>query len=251
MALIKIDRQDYPRLCEEFKHGKTHRELALEFGISRERVRQILELNGLSGKDGGVHAKSKRKEEMKEVCHIQKYGCTAKQLESLSCHYSRKSKSPLHAFLLQRKNALRRRIEWKLLFWEWWEIWTKSGKWELRGRGENHYCMCRKEDKGAYEKSNVYIDTVTHNSSLGRTLSCERGTKKTFMYRLITSAGGPKAVSLKIDVSSAYLSQLAVTGKIPATWLSNGKAEQIAELTCGVFTFEQICQARNISEKAA
>ncbi|MRT13677.1 hypothetical protein GJV07_15455 [Enterobacteriaceae bacterium RIT711] len=249
MTPIKIHKQDYPRLCEQFKLGKTHCELAALFGISRERARQILEENGLSGKDGGVSVKAKEKEALKVKKHIKKYGCTPDQLNSLSCHYSQKSKSPLHAFLHQRTNARRRGVEWKLLFWEWWEIWCESGKWERRGRGAGHFCMCRKGDEGAYEKSNVYIDTVVHNSTLGRTLGFERDTKKTFMYRVLTAAGGPALVSREIGVASSYLSQLALLGDIPRVWLTNGKAKKLAELTCGAFTFEQICEAKNLEEE--
>jgi hypothetical protein len=245
MALIKIDRQDYPRLCEQFRQGKTLCELAENFGISRERARQILGENGLSGKDGGVSVRAKKKEAIRVKNHIIKYGCTPEQLSSLSCHHSKKSKSPLHAFIYQRNHARRRGVEWKLLFWEWWEIWCASGKWEKRGRGAGHFCMCRKGDEGAYEKSNVYIDTVVHNSTLGRTLSFERGTKKTFMYLLLTAAGGPAFVSKEIGVAGSYLSQLALLNNIPRAWLRNGKAEKIAELTNGAFTFDQICREKN------
>jgi len=73
-------------------------------------------------------------------------------------------KTPKGVFGVQRANAKRRGIEWKLTFEEWWEIWEKSGKWEQRGRHAEQYCMGRRWDTGAYEKGNVAIVTSSWNS---------------------------------------------------------------------------------------
>lgn len=42
-------------------------------------------------------------------------------------------------------------------------MWLTSGKWELRGRGQNLYCMCRYGDEGPYSYRNCFIDTNANN----------------------------------------------------------------------------------------
>jgi len=82
--------------------------------------------------------------------------------------YSKKLRSsPYGAYLQQKSNASSRGIEFKLSFEKWLEIWTDSGKFELRGRGIGFYCMCRIGDKGAYEEGNVFIDLCTTNTYAG------------------------------------------------------------------------------------
>ncbi|HEN3551579.1 TPA: hypothetical protein U5E08_003949 [Yersinia enterocolitica] len=246
MSSIKIDRNLYPKIISDFLSGNTLQEISQPLGVSRERIRQILEENGLTGKDGGVAAKVAKRIEAKEKLDIQKYGCTKEQIKQIQHGYQSKTRTPFHLFKSQRSNARVRGVEWNLLFWDWWMIWKESGHWERRGRGIGHYCMCRKEDLGAYEKGNVYIDLSPNNSVLGRVLGFERGTKQSFVYRLIKAAGGPAAVSREISVDKNYMSQLINRNEIPHSWLSNSKAQKLADLTAGSFTYEQI-----LEEKAA
>ena len=71
------------------------------------------------------------------------------------------------------------RILMKLSFEEWLDIWEKSGKWDLRGRGKGKYCMSRKNDIGHYEIGNVEIKLFTSNSSEGvRRVFTEEENKK-------------------------------------------------------------------------
>ena len=58
-------------------------------------------------------------------------------------------------------------IEFKLTFAEWFDIWTNSGKWHLRGRGKGKYVMSRKDDLGHYAVDNVKIILSTENNSHG------------------------------------------------------------------------------------
>ncbi|WP_447881015.1 hypothetical protein [Serratia fonticola] len=240
MSLAKVDKQDHPKICTEYQSGKVLRELSFKFGVSMERIRQILKENGVSSKEGGASARMAKRKAAIQKKHIKKYGCTREQLEEIGCHHSKKAKSPLHAFLAQRRHASSRGVEWKLSFWDWWLIWQNSGKWESRGRGEDGFCMCRKGDEGAYEKGNVYIASAVHNSVLGKTLSLERGIKNTFLHKLINAAGGPAYVSSVICVNKNYLSQLVLRNEIPKVWLSNGKAKKLAELTAGSISYEKI-----------
>lgn len=72
-------------------------------------------------------------------------------------------KSPRGRYRKQKEHSVRRGVEFKLSFEEWWKIWEDSGKYFFRGVGKGKYCMCRNKDTGAYEVGNVYIDSTTNN----------------------------------------------------------------------------------------
>ncbi|MNL17341.1 hypothetical protein D3C87_1384300 [compost metagenome] len=62
-------------------------------------------------------------------------------------------------FKAHKESAKQRGIEFKLTFDEWWVLWKPHWKDKLQGE----LCMCRNEDKGAYELGNVRIDTWANN----------------------------------------------------------------------------------------
>lgn len=160
-----------------FQAGKTLAEIGELYGVSRERVRQILnKYHGITADDGGQHFKAKVKNAQlrarQDAKYLEKYGYTFAEMRAVrrqnrammdsGIGYSR---TPLGAFQSQRQNAKSRDIEWSLSFRAWWEIWQASGKWADRGRGRG-YMMCRFADQGAYEVGNVYIATGVHNGSV-------------------------------------------------------------------------------------
>lgn len=63
-------------------------------------------------------------------------------------------------FCAQKGSSKQRGIPFRLTFDEWLEIWSESG--HLKDRGL--YCMSRKNDEGAYEVGNVFIQTIANNS---------------------------------------------------------------------------------------
>lgn len=56
-------------------------------------------------------------------------------------------------------------IEMKMTFEEWLKVWLDSGKWELRGKHKDCYCMARHNDLGHYEVGNVSIKTTSENAA--------------------------------------------------------------------------------------
>jgi len=66
-------------------------------------------------------------------------------------------------FSQQRANAKSRGIAWRLTFEQWWAIWDASGKWHMRGKLPEQYCMARYNDKGVYKVGNVEIVTNRTN----------------------------------------------------------------------------------------
>lgn len=158
-----------------FASGKTLHEIGVVFGLTRERVRQIIKKSaGLTGPDGGQSFRTEvlrtQRRAAREAACWAKYGCSRAQLAELR-RIGREAieageppaKSPAQAFFSQKCSSGSRGIEWKLTLWDWWTIWKRSGKWEQRGRERGNYVMCRFGDQGAYEVGNVYIATSSHN----------------------------------------------------------------------------------------
>lgn len=160
-----------------YKAGKTLAEIGGIYGVSRERIRQILSKHaGMDRKDGGktVAAAINRRERKRreEIKYMELYGCSTEQYKAARKAASKArmtkepKKAPLNAFTQQKSGAKRRGIPWNLKFWDWWTVWKESGHWEERGRSADKYVMCRFGDTGGYEVGNVYIATLRHNSTV-------------------------------------------------------------------------------------
>jgi DNA-binding CsgD family transcriptional regulator len=166
------------RMAKLYRAGKTLEEIGQLEGITRERVRQILaKMDGHSSEFGGVSVRtllaSKEKtiarKENKNKKTMDVYGCSIDEfikiqgdnvpvtlVASPACYYRR-----------QKNAADFRGIPWKFTFTEWWGVWQKSGKWQLRGRGKDKYCMSRIGDAGEYSSKNVVIKTNLENIQEG------------------------------------------------------------------------------------
>ncbi len=155
-----MDKRRNNYIIYSYSRGKTLQELGDEFGLTRERVRQIIARFGKI--EGGVTIRSRRKvaldEAKRDVHCLEKRGCTWKQYVAL-----RAMRRPTRAFSQQRRNASDRGIRWELTLWEWWCIWKESGHWEERGRDGGAYVMCRFGDVGPYAVDNIYIATSNQN----------------------------------------------------------------------------------------
>jgi len=150
------------RMAALYKAGKTLEQIGSEYGITRERVRQIInKYHGLTGKHGGKTklAKDKRKQvcAARDARSMRKWGCPWSQYVLL------RDAGVTHPYNRQRHNSDFRGIAWELTLWQWWTIWQESGHWADRGRGGRGYHMCRKADQGPYSVDNVYIATGTAN----------------------------------------------------------------------------------------
>lgn len=158
--------------------GETLQQIGDAYGVSRERVRQVLSRQyGITARDGGysiIRAEKKQKRRAAQDAKCQaKYGCSYRNYLSVVREERRMMREgagadqlPRRAFGRQRTNAKARGISWELTFWEWWVIWQESGKWSRRGKRADGFCMCRKGDVGPYSKDNVYIATIAENASV-------------------------------------------------------------------------------------
>lgn len=157
-----------------FREGKTLQQIGTQYGVTRQRVQQILRRYGIKRMDGGKSlqkrlARAARLEKKNRMC-LEKHGMTwpaYRRLQMIGKGMmkagARREITPIGAFTQQRQNAATRGIDWKLKLGEWWEIWTLSGKWAMRGKLEGHYVMARKGDEGPYAVGNVEIKTSSDN----------------------------------------------------------------------------------------
>jgi hypothetical protein len=73
---------------------------------------------------------------------------------------TRYRKSPKGRYVADKKNARSRNIDFALTFDEWWELWEKSGKWNLRGNRNGQFRLIRLDPRGSFCKNNVWIAPV-------------------------------------------------------------------------------------------
>ena len=160
---MQVRNQD---MVVQYTEGATLQEIGSYYGITRERVRQIIARAGVTRYDGGIHSRAEAKREAKAIRKDRKsidmYGLTHDEIRAIKDRHGNK---PIKTFRQQQHSAAKRGIHWDLLFSEWWLIWRDSGKWEQRGRGKGEYCMGRHNDCGAYKAGNVKIITVEKNQS--------------------------------------------------------------------------------------
>lgn len=235
-----LTKEQHIKMAEMYRSGKSLAEVGTAFCVTRERVRQILAAMGISKKEGGMAVKvCMRKasaQAARDVEFVKKYGCTEQQFLSVRGSHKESDRAPLYAFIRQRLHARNRGIEWKLNFWQWWNIWDRSGRWSERGRQRDAFVMCRYGDIGAYEEGNVFIGTLYENSREGRALTWDIGGKSGFNLRVFRAAGGRRAVAEALGYHPSYISSLGGLNYFPASWKECGHIKTIARMTAGAYT---------------
>lgn len=155
--------------AELYQSGHTLRQIGDNWGVSYERVRQILKKNfGISRFDSGRYARVQEKHRQRDNAraerHYCRYKCSREAREKLhevgramqKAGY-RRQKWPTHVFIQQRNNMRRQGICWELSLLDWWQIWLDSGHWLDQGRGRGKYRLCRVDTSGAYVLGNVEV----------------------------------------------------------------------------------------------
>lgn len=168
MQPIKIPKADHPELVKRYRAGETLQQIADTYGVSRERVRQLLDRMGVRAQEGGQAYRTKRKKKAnslkRERRFLRKYGMTREQFREVETNVDECGGTPYLRFREQKGSAHTRGIEWNLTFGEWWSLWEASGQWSKRGRGKGRYVMSRPGDTGPYELGNVAIVQSQENN---------------------------------------------------------------------------------------
>lgn len=157
------------QMAARYRSGATLQQIGERYGITRERVRQVMTWHlGITAKDGGAAKRAEMRDAARlarrDARYIAKHGMTFATYWEINNGFDSKHESPAAKFRMQLANANRRGIAWRLTFAEWWRIWQASGKWNERRRGSG-YCMSRYGDRGAYEVGNVCVTKAQENSS--------------------------------------------------------------------------------------
>lgn len=152
-----------------FKAGQTVIQLASEYGVSHQRISQILHKLGVDQKSGG-RAERKRMNiaaaRSKSDAWCERwYGVPRSVANAIKKEHGYKV---LRDYKFQRKNARRRKIKWELTLSTWLGFWLASGVFERRGRGRGKYVMARRGDVGPYSISNIFAHEAIENLHDGR-----------------------------------------------------------------------------------
>lgn len=153
------------KMVEMFRQGVTLEAIGRQFGLTRERVRQIIAGAGVSSAEGGQAQQIRiagkavdRKLLQRQRAQEDKHGVPYELLREL------RACGATTGYQRQRNNAAKRGIGFALTLAEWWAVWQASGKYHLRGRGIGRYCMSRIRDDGPYALGNVHIQSAVENS---------------------------------------------------------------------------------------
>lgn len=154
-------RERNARMAAMYRQGLSLAKIGDEFGLTRERVRQLLKKQGITRFDGGqsksAKAKLGAKQAQRDARYLGKHGvpyATYRQLVAAGA---------TRAYIHQKNSARCRGIAWDLNLAQWWDIWQTSGKWEQRGRGKGKYVMSRIKDEGGYQIGNVHVQLGQDN----------------------------------------------------------------------------------------
>lgn len=159
-----------------FLEGATLNEIGMVYGITRERVRQILVRLGIESFDGGAAVRWEKLKLQKlenEIANcMARYGCTPdeyRELRRLGREMIKngvpRDKTPIGAYRNRMHNCTQYGIPFDLTLWQFWTIWKESGHWNDRGQG--NYGLCRKDTAKGFTIDNVFIREMKRASRWG------------------------------------------------------------------------------------
>jgi DNA invertase Pin-like site-specific DNA recombinase len=176
-----------------FRDGFTLQSIGENFGVSRERIRQILKKRGLVGRDGGAKVRGEKRTkhlalrvaERRAERILRTWGLSIEEYDDIAKQYGSRGqkRSPFNRYSRQQRSARFRKIKWEFTFPEWWKVWQDSGKWLARGVRKENFVMARPGDTGPYRKDNVEIVTASKNIKECREREKTNGTFRGFGVR--------------------------------------------------------------------
>lgn len=151
------------RMAFPYRNGRTHAEVGAEFGVTRERVRQILKKQGITGADGGAHLRAQVRHAAKGPCRSElKYGLPMARIQEL------RRQGFTRAYLQKQKHAAAIAVPFELTLEEFVDLWERSGRWSERGRGASRYGLVMFDPKRGITPENVFVGLNKDAGTLAR-----------------------------------------------------------------------------------
>lgn len=148
-------------MVSRYLSGETLEQIGKHYGVTRERVRQLVARHNVSRFEGGACERRRARDAAKAArrveYYIRRYGMRPEEYEIVP-------KGIRKSYREQERSAAYRGIGWKFNLAEWISVWQKSGVAFNRGRGKDKYCMSRIDDKGPYSVDNVRVVTNAQNN---------------------------------------------------------------------------------------
>lgn len=135
--------QRFNSMVAALKSGKSHAQIAEQFGLSRSRVSEIFkERNVVAAQVStpakqAVKAKAAPAAKAKVPRTMKAWGMSREEYELHTGLHGCSSNpgSPMHKYGAHKSNARRNGLEWQFNFKDWWRMWVESGRWDQRGPG--------------------------------------------------------------------------------------------------------------------
>jgi hypothetical protein len=132
------------KILDQFAKGESMESIGRAFGISRQRIHQII----------NKHATPQDREARSLASRGVGYEAYELEIKGMSI----KARSePILVYWRFSRYVKGRGIPFKITFDLWWQLWQESGKWSQRGASANCYCLARKSKDFGFVPDNVEI----------------------------------------------------------------------------------------------
>lgn len=141
-----------------FLAGATMQDIGIKYGLTRERVRQILRRKyQITGIDGGESEIARRRlaavDAKKDVYSQKRWGCSYAEYVAILHHPDK----PTYFYTSDKRNWNRLYGHCDITLWQWWGLWQNSGHWSDRVAYPRRYRVSLVDPSGRCAINNVEI----------------------------------------------------------------------------------------------
>lgn len=162
-------------ICQRFTAGELLTELGAAFSLSRERIRQILKVHGLTGADGGAAVRAAKraaaKKQAREKVQNERYfGLPQEEFKRVfnNGRGLNESGSFYRAYKVRQNNSRYKGLSFRLSFADWIEKWNEAGGWEEGSNRRRELRLGMVDKQSGFVPDNVKVMTkVQVNATRG------------------------------------------------------------------------------------